>query len=246
MYYEIALLSAGIIGGIVIMLAVMNMGFMRGWLRRKWIRSNKDGWILLQRGNRYGIVPVDREDGMAVIEVDGDRQYLEGEDRMLNLDGVPFGLALEGPRDIVDVEAAAASTEVADMTDIGGANMAKDSFTLEEVADRIKVGELATDGGKVTYLNPYIDLDPKRIVDLRHITKLFAHSGTSDTPRKAAKNAIEAERSIQGRDFGQLVQYGTIVGAFLLGAITVEYIAGSGGGGGGSINLGMMIVYPWI
>jgi hypothetical protein len=37
-----------------------------------------------------------------------------------------------------------------------------------------------------------------------------------------------------------------IVGAFLLGAITVEYIAGSGGGGGGSIDLGMMIVYPWI
>jgi len=246
MYYEIALLSAGIIRGIGTMLAVMNMGFMRGWLRRKWIRSNKDGWILLQRGNRYGIVPVDREDGMAVIEVDDERQYLEGENRMLNLDGVPFGLALEGPRDIVDVEAAAASTEVADMTDIGGANMSKDSFTLEEVADRIKVGELATDGGKVTYLNPYLDLDPNRIVDLRHITKLFAHSGTSDTPRKAAKNAIEAERSIQGRDFGQLVQYGMIVGAFLLGAITVEYIAGSGGGGGGGISLGMMIVYPWI
>lgn len=246
MIYEISIASAGAVGGIVLILAMMNSGFFNGWMRRKLFGSNKDGWVLLQRGNRYELVPVDRDNQMTKVEIDGDIQFLEGDDRMLNLDGIPFGLALEGPREIVDVETAAAAAEVADKTDVGGSNIDQDTFTLEDVQDRIKVGTLSTEDGKITYLNPFVDVDTSRIVDLRNIVKLFAHSGTSDTPRKAAKNAIEAERSIQGGDWGQIVQYGMIIAAFFLGGIMVEYIAGSGGGGGGSINLGMMIVYPWI
>ncbi|MDR9412768.1 MAG: hypothetical protein RI531_09175, partial [Haloferacaceae archaeon] len=60
-------------------------------------------------------------------------------------------------------------------------------------------------------------------------------------PRKAAKNAIEAERATQGIDLSQLTQIGTIFGAFLLGAITVEFIAGGGGGGVDVGGIGLMI-----
>jgi len=246
MIYEISIASAGAIGGIVLLLLMINSGLMNGWMRRKLFGSNKDGWVLLQRGNRYELIPVDRENQMTKIEVDDDIQFLEGDDRMLNLDGIPFGLALEGPREIVDVETAAAASEVADKMYVGGSNVDKESFTLADIQDRIKVGSLSTEDGKITYLNPFVDVDTSRVVDLRNVVKLFAHSGTSDTPRKAAKNAIEAERSIQGNDWGQIVQYGMIIAAFFLGGIMVEYIAGSSGGGGGSINLGMMIVYPFL
>jgi hypothetical protein len=59
-------------------------------------------------------------------------------------------------------------------------------------------------------------------------------------PRKAAKNAVEAERNLEGTDWGEAVTYGAILSAFLLGAISSTYIGGGGGGGGG-INIGLMI-----
>ncbi|MDR9412763.1 MAG: hypothetical protein RI531_09145, partial [Haloferacaceae archaeon] len=70
-------------------------------------------------------------------------------------------------------------------------------------------------------------------------------ASSPDTPRKAAKNAVEAERANQGMDFGSLMQIGTIFGAFMLGAITVEYIAGGSGGSSVIDGVGLMIL-PYL
>jgi hypothetical protein len=68
------------------------------------------------------------------------------------------------------------------------------------------------------------------------------HSGTSDLPRKAAENARLAERAAKGTNLGQIGYVGSIFGAFLLGAITVEFIAGGGGGSSIGVGISMMPV----
>jgi len=41
-------------------------------------------------------------------------------------------------------------------------------------------------------------------------------------------------------DWGNAAQIGGLIAAFLMGAITVEYIAGSSAGGGSGIDVGLM------
>ncbi|WP_182013505.1 hypothetical protein [Haloquadratum walsbyi] len=69
---------------------------------------------------------------------------------------------------------------------------------------------------------------------------LFRHAADPQTPVKAAKNAVEAERAVSSFDLGQLSQIAGLFGAFLLGAITVEFIAGADSGSGG-IDVGLQI-----
>jgi hypothetical protein len=69
--------------------------------------------------------------------------------------------------------------------------------------------------------------------------RLFRHGADPNTPKKAATNAIEAERAKSARDLGELLEWGKIAGSFLLGAIVAEYF----GGGGGSVpDVSLMIM----
>jgi len=60
--------------------------------------------------------------------------------------------------------------------------------------------------------------------------------------RRLRQAAAERDRQDTGIDLSQLSQIGTIFGAFLLGAITVEFIAGSGSGGVDVGGIGLMIL----
>jgi hypothetical protein len=70
--------------------------------------------------------------------------------------------------------------------------------------------------------------------------RLFPQESSPDTPRKAADNAVEAERATQGLSMGKVGDWVQIVGSFLMGAITVEFIAGSSGGGGVDVPIMVM------
>ena len=113
---------------------------------------------------------------------------------------------------------------------------------MAEIREGFQVGELETDQGLVSIINPFTDAGGS-VVDLRDVVKGLRHGGTSDLPRKAAENARLAERANSGMDWGPALQYGSLFAAFLLGGIMVEYIAGGGGGGGG-VSLGLMLM-PW-
>jgi hypothetical protein len=92
-------------------------------------------------------------------------------------------------------------------------------------------------------INPFTTVDGK-ITDLRGIVKGMRHAGTSDLPRKAAENAKLAERASKGADLGQVGYVGSLFAAFLLGAITVEFIAG-GGASGVSVGISLMpVIWP--
>jgi hypothetical protein len=198
------------------------------------LRKNKDGWALVQRGNKYTLDMLTRADD-ADAWIIGDEEtgeWLEDPaDKMHMLHGVPFGLKLATKRPIADVETASATSFAAGMETDGGKVIGPDEvFTMEEITSKMTVGTMQLEGGVVRYLNPYVDAARDGIVDLRDITKAFRYDSGSDTPRKAAKNATEAERAFE--QFGDIKEFGKIMAAFIGGAVAA-FIGGSGGGGGG-------------
>ena len=218
---------------------------LAGWAFKKLLRSNGDGWVLTQRGNQYTIDPVER-DAETDAYITNDGEYLEDHiGRMKILHGVPFGLRLEQFRQVTDVEDAAVASAADDKVTDGGQLDVNEPITIAQIIERLKVGELFTNNGRIVIVNPFHRLsDQPDIVDLRPTMRLFRHGADPNTPQKAATNAVEAERAKQPRDLTGLAQMGSVFGAFLLGAIVVEYFGG-GGGGGGSIDIGLMIL-PWI
>ena len=208
---------------------------------RKALRSNRHGWVLTQRGNEYDIEPIEREEDTGMYVTADSDEYIEDNAGMMHtLEGVPFGLRRDDSRPIVDVVAAQVAEGAASKLPDGGTIAEDDRFTIEEISERLLVGKFRNGLGEtIHYLNPFVHVDSGHVVDLRNIGKLFLHDSNPDAPRKAAENALEAERALNdGFQWGELGRYAMFVVMLVLG-----YGFGAQSSGAG-ISLGIMIM-PW-
>jgi len=209
------------------------------------LADNSEGWVISQQGNNYSFEPLETtpEPHQWTINPDEETEEYVADNigLMHTLNGVPMGLHLEGRRPVMDVQTASvASAQNRKLTD--GGTLSNDAqLSLEDIQQRLVVGRVQTREGPHTIVNPFHDEDDEPdIVDLRSTMRLLKNAADSRTPVKAAKNAVEAERAVQGMDWGNAAQIGGLIAAFLMGAITVEYIAGSSAGGGSGIDVGLM------
>jgi len=87
----------------------------------------------------------------------------------------------------------------------------KDGWVLTQAGNRNGEGQI------IHYVNPFVEAE-NSVVDLRNIAKLFVHDSNPDAPRKAAENALEAERALDDSyDLGQIAQYGMFIALLVLG-----------------------------
>jgi len=251
-------MTLGILLGIGILLSLVGVSEgVSQYLLRYIFKQHKKGWALVQRGNRYTINKLHRNEDTEswYIGDEDDAEWLEDPaDKMHNLFGVPFALKLGSKRPVADIETAAAMSEAAAMETDGGDDLVRQyeededgnvrvveesELTLSEIQDRLTVGSLRVRDRVIQYVNPYTAVDPGKVYDIRNIVQAFKYDSASDTPRKAAKNATEAERAFDS--FGDLKEFGKVMAAFIAGAVAA-FIGNSGGGGGGSgIDVGLMI-----
>lgn len=204
--------------------------------------SASDGWLLVQRGNKYTLEEATYDsDADAYRTGGGDEDELFFEDqagRMHTFRGVPFGICNDEFRPILDADTAKTATAVDEKVTDGGKLAPQSSIKVSDVMKRMRVGTVSTQDGVAHIVNPYHHTDDEPdIVDMRPTASLLRHDSSPDAPRKAAKNAIEAERATDGLNVGNLTDWVQIVGSFLMGAIVTEYIAGSSGGGGVEVPL---------
>jgi hypothetical protein len=215
------------------------LGRLRSWALDFVLSASKaDGWLLVQRGNKFELEPAEYDsdaDAYVITDGEGEDQFYEDTAGMMHtFRGVPLGLATDEARPIVDIENAKTATTAAHKMADGGVIPADQTLTVEQVRNRLKVGTINTSYGAAHIINPFHRAaDEPDIVDLRESVRLFPNESSPDTPRKAADNAVEAERATGGLDVGNLTDWIQIVGSFLMGAIVTEYIAGSSSGGGG-------------
>jgi hypothetical protein len=229
------------------------MGRITDWRinrRKKKLASiSNDGWLWVQRGNQYELEQLHRDsdaDAYYVERDDGTKEFYEDNIGMMHTwQGVPFGIATDRSRVIADAETAQIAATV-DQKEESNELVNEDSvFRLGDIMEHLTVGQIAAQGGqKAIIVNPFHRKDDEPdIVDVRPVTKLMRRAARPDTPRKAAKNAIEAERATKGLGIGGAMDYIALISAFLVGAITVEYIAGGGGGGIDVGGIGLMILF---
>lgn len=227
----------GLIVGAGLVFAFAGSSYLRDTLLRQILRSNKTGWALTQRGSRYTLDALDRDekaDSYIVTGPSGEEYAEDGSGHMHTLEGVPFGLRMGSERPIVDVETAeaahAASEKVADGGELNVTN--NGGVVLNDPEDHIVIGKVSGKARKILYVNPYYLRDRvPDILDLRPVAKLMRHDADPDTPQKTAKNAAEAERSLDS--MGDLKSWAKNLGYVMLGAITTYIGTTSGGGGGG-------------
>jgi hypothetical protein len=214
---------------------------IRRWLNdrrlRKFLSSTTHGWLLFQKGREYELKELGYDEALDcyfIQDEDGEELYFEDElGRMGSLEGVPIGLASSQGRPIVDVQDAEHATAFDEKSTDKKPLQDEDVVTVKQMRDSLQVARLELDHAYVEVINPFIDKERQTdIVDLRPTFQLFRRSARPDTPRKAAKNAIEAERAKSGPDLGQIGYITTIFSAFFLGAIVTEFIAGGSSGGG--------------
>jgi hypothetical protein len=239
----------GLVFGIVIGAGgiLVGAGYSQGiadMLLRQTLGANPDGWALVQRGNRYTLDMLSRDDDADAWQIgdEDSQEWLEDPaDQMHMLLGVPFALKLGSKRPATDVQTATAMSQAAGMQTDGGGDIDPSAmYSMQEITSKMTVGEMRTsEGALVKFLNPYVDLASERVVDLRNITKAFRYDAGSDTPRKAAKNATEAERSFD--NLTDLKEFGKILSAFIAGAVAAFIGSSAGGGGGGVPNVGLVI-----
>jgi len=239
--------------------------YVRDGLLRKILQSNRAGWVLTQRGTTYELDPVERDSDANCYKIgDGDdTEYVEDTAGMMHsLEGVPLGLRLEGERPIVDVETVESivgqETKVMDggeIEPVDGDEWPADpdpdphdlaEFDTDELEDHFIIGKKTGKRRKILYVNPFTLRERiPDLVDLREAPKALQHDTDPDTPRKAAANAVEAERATLS-DWGEVWDFAKYAGAFLLGGIaTYMGTTASGGGGGGgvteSVDVGLTI-----
>jgi hypothetical protein len=221
------------------------------------IRSGGDWLLKPVGGTRYELVQVEYDDAegkawRAGDDDDEDREYWDDTGgRMRTLFGKSFGLAVDDVASVVDpVDCAVGNAEAEKATDGGLLESATETFSLEEIRDRAHIGTLEKkyQGGlerRVEFINPFVEIGPDddgaegEIVDVRDSVELLSKNGSPETPRKTAENAAAAERAFE--DWGELKRNISLISAFIIGAITAEFIAGSGGGGGA---IGLTIAQP--
>jgi hypothetical protein len=261
--YTIALWSGlGLVIGAGAIIAFAGSSVFRGMLFRQILRSNKDGWALTQRGTRYTFDPLDREEDANCYKIDrdGNEEYVEDAGGMMHtLEGVPLGLRVEDDRPMVDIEAAEATHAMDEKAPDGGElatpvpgdpEYAVDDLgdiEPDEAEERLIIGYKEGERRKLMYINPF-ELRDKvpDLVDLRNVPKVLRHDSDPDTPRKAAKNAVEAERA--GQKWDDIKTWAKNSGYFLLGAIAT-YIGttstgGGGGGGAEAVDVGLTALPP--
>jgi hypothetical protein len=214
------------------------------WHLKRFLKANKTGWVITQRGNEYSIEPIKRDETGAYETIGTEETVEDNAGLMHNLHGVPLGLRVDDQRPIVDVLAAQVGKEVAHKLPDGGEIKEGEQFTIQQLEDMLLVGKFRTDAGLIHYLNPFVTVDGDSIVDLRHVAKLFQHDSDPDAPRKAAANAIEAERAVSQSKYGEIMKYGMLLGAVLIGFGLASY-SGGGGGGNSSIDLGVGMISLW-
>ena len=243
-------LTVGILTGFALTVALAGSSSgINNMLLRQILRGNKDGWVFVQRGKTYALEPLERDDDTDAWTTKHDDEeetewLTDPADKLHTWHGVPIGLALEGQRPMVDVETTAAAEGAAQKTTDGGQLQATEQFSLEELQEQLVVGDLTLQqegagSTVVRYINPFTDLPREQFVDLRPITKLLRYDAGSDIPRKAAKNATEAEQALDGGT-SDLWEFGKAAGYIMIGAICT-YIGVTGGGGGGGTSVGLMI-----
>jgi len=215
------------------------------WHLKKFLKANKTGWVITQRGNEYSIEPIKRNELGGYDTIGTDEVVEDNAGLMHNLMGVPLGLRVDDQRPIVDVLSAQVGKEVAHKLPDGGEIKQGEQFTIEQLQDMLMVGKFRTDNGLIHYVNPFVHIDGSKVVDLRHVAKLFVHDSDPDAPRKAAANAIEAERAVADDRFSEVVKYGMLLGAVLIGFGLASYSGGGGAGGSSSIDLGVGMISLW-
>jgi hypothetical protein len=202
--------------------------------------GSSENWLLIQRANSYDFVPVEYDEtvrGYRVNEGDeGKEEVYEDHAGMMHtvFQGTNIGLATEDARAVVDSATAKVANVEAAKTD-GGSLAPGKKLSLDEVRSRSKVGEMKTAKGNVEIVNPFVRLnDAQDLVDLRDVVTLLKGSASPETPRRAARNAAEAERAFD--DLTGLKQNASLIAAAMVGGVLVYLgmTGGSGGGGGGS------------
>lgn len=247
-------LTLGLLLGVAVTIGAAGSSVLRDVLLKRIFRSNREGWLLRQSGNRYELKPLQRaDDADAFLIGNGDQESSEWvedkADRMHSLFGVPVGLALDPKRPIVDVETAAAAEGLATKSTDGGLirNGQVEHVSHEELKEALHIGtveETAQQGQQVVqetihYINPFMHHeDAPEIVDLRRVAQWFRHDADSDAPKKAAKNAVEAERAFDS--LSDLKEFGKVLASFIAGAVAA-FIGSSGGGGGGGVSVPLML-----
>lgn len=228
---------------------------IRDMILKQVFKSNGEGWALVQEGNAYSLEPLTRADDSDAwyIGDKNDASWKEDPaDLMHSIYGVPLGLCLDEFRPMVDVSTASIAEGAAEKVPDGGdirpqtyqtesGELVDLGLTMSDIKERLLVGRLNAGNREIHYVNPFVpSTDIPDFVDLRNITQLFATDEKSDTPRKAAKNAQEAERAFDS--YGGLKETGKAIAYVMVGAIAT-YIGttGGGGGGGGGVNIPVMI-----
>jgi len=208
----------------------------------KWgLKGNKEGWLLIQSGNGYDLKPVEWDtDAHAYrVETDSGDKFFEDENMLMRqLMGTPIGLATDETRTIVNATVAKQAAALNNKNEDHGTLEPTDHLTVNEIMKSMDVGTVHTSKGPAHIVNPFHRLeDEPSIVDIRPVIRMLTNETLPDTPRKAAKNAVEAERAVKGLDWSSASQIVGMIGSFLMGALVTEYIAGSSGGGGVDVPL---------
>ncbi|MDR9395839.1 MAG: hypothetical protein RI571_16265, partial [Roseovarius sp.] len=75
----------------------------------KFLAFSDHGWLLVQHGRQYTLYPLERDsdaDAYYIETEDGKQYYEDNLGMMRSLNGVPFGIATDRGRPIVDAETA--------------------------------------------------------------------------------------------------------------------------------------------
>jgi len=213
---------------------------------RKFLNYAENGWLLVQRGRNYKLYPMERDNDADsyVIETEDGKEYYEDNMGMVRtLNGHPFGIATERGRPIVDAETAETAAAMDDKDDEEQRLSPDTVLKVEDIMKHMTVGTLHPDDAErsIAIINPFHHIDDEPdIVDVRPTARLFRRAARPDTPRKAAKNAVEAERASQGLDLGTVGQTALILTSAFVGGL-LTYI-GTTAGGGGSVSLPIMLL----
>jgi hypothetical protein len=214
----------------------------------KFLAFSDHGWLLVQHGRQYTLYPLNRDsdaDAYYIETEDGKQYYEDNLGMMRSLNGVPFGIATDRGRPIVDAETAKTAAAMDQKDDEDRTLSPDDTLKISDIMQHMTVGELVPEDArkKIAIINPFHHIyDEPDIVDVRPVARLFRRSARPDTPRKAAKNAVEAERASQGLDLGTIGQTALILtSAFVGGLLTYIGFTASGGGGGIALPLIMLL-----
>jgi hypothetical protein len=218
-----------------------------------------DQWLIEQTDqSTVELLHLSEEDEPGVYSIDGRDEKEFKEDQaglMMRLFDTKIGLSCANTTAIFrQSDALIAEKEHEKTVSPDGGAKVTDDYEIDDIADLREKGtvgrvekERRTENGDRVHrimelINPFVGVDGGReVVDARAVVSVLKHNGSTETPRRAAKNAelAEAERSSRS----DLVQTAGMLGAAMLGGVLV-YLGmsqGGGGGGGGGTTVPVML-----